>query len=644
MVKDRLKLEPEVQQVFNYMDSGDNFLLGGGAGSGKTYSLVQVINQVLAENPTDRIACITYTNAAVEEIEGRVKSRNLNVSTIHEFLWDNIKSYQIEIKKVLVDLINNEAYKNLKISGEDVNFDYFNDKVIQYKEYTLIKEGIISHDELLIVANLMFREYSKLCDIVKDKFKFIFIDEYQDTNKFVIEIFLDHFKNSNRENNVGFFGDAMQSIYDSGVEDLNDYISGREIQEVKKKQNRRNPRLVIKLANRLRTDGIVQEPSGDINAPNMQGGKVKEGKISFYYTTVEKSLDSFKQSLDWDFTDSKETKELNLTHNLIAPKAGFEELMTIYDGDKILSYKKRITDYIKKNNIETDFSGYSFGRVIDTLLEGKTEEAQQRPILPTATMKNFIDENPDLYERALEYSFDDFKKIYLDKDLLLDDKKEEYDDQLNAGSKRDNLIKHLFKIQDNISLYEKGKYNEFLRKTEFKITSIADKIEIKDIIVHLQNMSNSNIGEVIEFADESGICKKDDKFSSFIERQTYVYDRVKQVKFREFQNLFNYLEGYTPFTTQHKIKGAEFNNVLVVLDNGRWSNYNFEYLLNDNIFESLSSTKKASYPTILNRTRKLFYVCCTRAKENLIVYYHNPSQPLIEKAKSWFGDSNVLKI
>jgi len=48
------------------------------------------------------------------------------------------------------------------------------------------------------------------------------------------------------------------------------------------------------------------------------------------------------------------------------------------------------------------------------------------------------------------------------------------------------------------------------------------------------------------------------------------------LKFETFQNLFKYLEGYTPFSTQHKIKGAEFDDVLVILDNGKWNNYNFE--------------------------------------------------------------------
>lgn len=64
-----LKLEPEVQEVLKHALDGSSFLLSGGAGSGKTYSLVQVIGELLRTDLSAFIACITYTNAAVREIE-----------------------------------------------------------------------------------------------------------------------------------------------------------------------------------------------------------------------------------------------------------------------------------------------------------------------------------------------------------------------------------------------------------------------------------------------------------------------------------------------------------------------------------------------------------------------------------------------
>ena len=107
----------EFLQIMELINSNENFLLSGGAGSGKTYSLVQVIKQVLTSNPTVKVACITYTNAAVKEIEERVNHKNLNVSTIHDFLWDNIKHFQKELKESLIALFNDEDVKQLKIEG-----------------------------------------------------------------------------------------------------------------------------------------------------------------------------------------------------------------------------------------------------------------------------------------------------------------------------------------------------------------------------------------------------------------------------------------------------------------------------------------------------------------------------------------------
>ena len=161
----------EFHQIMELINSNENFLLSGGAGSGKTYSLVQVIKQVLTSNPTVKVACITYTNAAVKEIEERVNHKNLNVSTIHDFLWDNIKHFQKELKESLIALFNDEDVKQLKIEDlTSVPSDYYENREepvsIQYKEYLKLRDGIISHDELLILSEYMFRKYWKLCDIV----------------------------------------------------------------------------------------------------------------------------------------------------------------------------------------------------------------------------------------------------------------------------------------------------------------------------------------------------------------------------------------------------------------------------------------------------------------------------------------------
>jgi len=635
--------QDEFQQIIGHIVNNDNFLLSGGAGSGKTYSLVQVIKQVIADNPISKVACMTYTNAAVKEIEERVNHKNLNVSTIHDFLWDNIKHFQKELKLAIVALANDENATKIKIDDLDnISDDFFDNREepvkIQYKEYLRLKEGIISHDELLVIADYMFENYPKLCDIVKDKYRFIFIDEYQDTHREVVRILLEHFTKSKKHCTIGFFGDAMQSIYDDGIGNINEYKGNEEgkVKEVKKTQNRRSPQKVITLANRLRTDGIIQIPSTDDFAPNMVDGQVKEGKIMFIHST-DGDISRVKQFLSehhgWNFSDAKETKELNLTHNLIADKAGFRTLMDIYDKDSILDFKKRIKDYIKNNGIATDFSANTFGEVVAILQRGKTGR-DLNAVSPTPTMQRFIDANTVLYQTALNYNYAVFSKIYADKDQLVDDKKQDEDDENKKGSQRDSLIRHLFKIQTNITLYANKQYNEFLRITDYKrINRIDDKRVLKQNIEGLINVGDKTIEDVMSDAHEKGICLIDEKLEKFREEKEYIYNRVKDVKYCEFQKLYDYLEGKTPFSTQHKTKGTEFDNVLVILDNGNWNKYNFESLF-----------LGGGTPSVLERTQKIFYVCCTRAKENLAVFYHNPIPNVINQAKVWFEEENVHQI
>lgn len=342
------RLEKEVIQIFELIDDNRNFLLSGGAGSGKTYSLVSVINEIYNRNPIAKIACITYTNAAVHEIENRVLNKKIRISTIHDFLWDNISPFQNELKTTLIESINNPEVKYKNITVELPYNNEFKDGV-KYAEFLRLSDGYISHDEIITLANQMFKKYPKLCDILNNKYDYILVDEYQDTFPEVIEILLVYLSKSKKRSIIGFFGDSMQSIYDDGIGDLNNYIESEIVFEVQKSQNRRNPQSVISLSNKLRIDKLEQVPSEDENAPNMKDGKVKEGTIKFIYGDIL-SMDSIKKKeyfAGWDFSNPKETKELRLTHNLIASNAGFPKLMEIYDKDPFLKLKKEFRFFWK---------------------------------------------------------------------------------------------------------------------------------------------------------------------------------------------------------------------------------------------------------------------------------------------------------
>ena len=83
-----------VDKINECISKNQNFVLQGGAGSGKTESLKQVLEQISENYPDKKVVCITHTNLAVDEIVSRV-GNGYTVSTIHSFLNSFIKNYKI---------------------------------------------------------------------------------------------------------------------------------------------------------------------------------------------------------------------------------------------------------------------------------------------------------------------------------------------------------------------------------------------------------------------------------------------------------------------------------------------------------------------------------------------------------------------
>lgn len=602
----------ELETIFHHIDEKNNFLLSGGAGSGKTYTLMEVIKKVYEQDPSAQVACITFTNIAVNEIKERAPYESLKVATIHDFLWETISSFQANIKDALVTLVQDGT---INYDREESLEEELEEAQIEYKEWRKINKGVISHDEIIVIAEKLFSDHRLLSKIVKDKFDFIFIDEYQDTFQEVIDIVLSHLDQSQGDTIIGLFGDRMQSIYrDNEIEE-------GLTEKIVKKDNRRNPQTVIDLINRLRTDDLVQEKADDDEATNYG----IQGNAIFLYTNSDgfdlEELKETKYFSEFDDGNPAETKELYLVEALIAEKAGFLNLYKIYTKDRIIQYKERIKKEISDQSLDFDEDEPTFGQVIESV--GKDA---------TPTQKKFIDNNPELYEYAKSFPYSDIRRIYLDKDLLIGDKKGA-SSGTSTQKNRDSLIRHLINICECIYLYEESKYNQFIRKTNYKITSIKDKQELKKSIELLSEMKDNSIEDVINEADKLGIWPKDDSFYSFKDKYKYRYDRVLKIKFKEVINLFEYVEAYTPYSTQHNIKGAEFDNVFILLNNGGWYSYNFK-----DLFE------KDGKKSVMERTTKLFYVCCSRAKKNLIVFYQNPSDQVLETASEWFGDDSIHEV
>jgi len=83
-----------------------------------------------------------------------------------------------------------------------------------------------------------------------------------------------------------------------------------------------------------------------------------------------------------------------------------------------------------------------------------------------------------------------------------------------------------------------------------------------------------------------------------------------------------YVNEESPFSTQQGVKGAEFDRVLVVLDDEEGTHFQFSYEKYLGLKELSARDKKTLQDggeTGVERTRRLFYVCCTRARQDLVV-------------------------
>lgn len=628
------RLEKEVIEALEYIKKGENFLLEGGAGSGKTYSLVSLINKIFSDDPSAKIVCITYTNNAVAEILSRVQNDNLQVSTIHEFLWKLISKYQNEIKIVLVSLINDSKETKFRLpndfEGESITLDYFAGVNVDYDEYysmTIKDEKVkISHDHVLIVAEKLFEKYNKLSDILKDTANYIFIDEYQDTSPLVTKILLKHLKKSSKKNVIGFFGDSMQSIYDGSVGDLNEYES--ELKRINKKQNRRNPRSVIEVANKFRNDGIVQVPSTDIDAPNMANGSVIEGTVKFLYSYDHIDFSKIKgKSIfrSWDFTDGEHTRELRLTHKYNAEMAGFKNLYSLYNDDLIVKLFNKIAKKYKLD-IDEDKTFCELVAAYDNGYKGKTILEQIECVESYKT----------IYDELKDKQLDNIKhQMYINKDSLMSYKYNGLHDRYESNSNRDPILRKLDEIEEIVELYNDNKLNEFLKITKFTINSKEDKILLKNIMDALtKDDSCKSIEDILNLAIENSLIKEDDTFKEFISnRGKYLWRRIKDISFKEYRDSIKYLKEYTPICTQHSVKGSEYDNVFLVLESN-WNKYDFKTLFGQ-------GSKSES---VQLRTRKLFYVCITRAKKNLIIYMPNMNEEMLQSVRLYFGENNVLNV
>jgi DNA helicase-2/ATP-dependent DNA helicase PcrA len=104
-------------------------------------------------------------------------------------------------------------------------------------------------------------------------------------------------------------------------------------------------------------------------------------------------------------------------------------------------------------------------------------------------------------------------------------------------------------------------------------------------------------------------------------------------------HLRKFIEEKTPFSTKHGVKGAEFENVLVVFGKG-WNKYNFNQML-EWARGPIPKGKEESF----ERNRNLFYVSCSRPKKRLaLLFTHKLSSEALATISEWFGKDTIRSL
>ncbi|RZT46458.1 DNA helicase-2/ATP-dependent DNA helicase PcrA [Sphingomonas sp. BK036] len=115
--------------------------------------------------------------------------------------------------------------------------------------------------------------------------------------------------------------------------------------------------------------------------------------------------------------------------------------------------------------------------------------------------------------------------------------------------------------------------------------------------------------------------------------------RLRDVSYAELMAVDAFIDGHTPFATKHGVKGAEFENVLVIVGRG-WNKYNFGQML-----EWLDPGPPGDKTASFESNRNLFYVACSRPKRRLALLFTQVlSQAALAKVLDLFGAENVIAL
>ena len=637
-----------IDQCKKCIDEKRSFVLQGGAGSGKTESLKELLIYINQTNPKAKVMCITHTNVAVNEILSRTGNA-FPVSTIHSFLNSLIKDYKKNIHTVIGELFfvpefvvtektedisekdykknEHERYKKLyekyadkhyqttresvaKVVGKrDYDKDpdafnkilndgikFINNKIgedIASKDYSTIgyndtsfdslKDLTFGHDGLLKVFHLLINKYPLLSKMIADRYDYIFIDEYQDTNSDIVCDLIQVSQNSKLT--LCLFGDSMQSIYSDGVGDVDEYI-GDSLISIPKPDNYRCAYEIIKFVNPLRLDGLEQEVAlkrnekGEIETEESRHGFVKvlysisEQKPTSHSSEEDKT--AYQSIIDTLIIKAKEycstAKVLMLTNKAIAEKNHFKKLYKVFD-DRYSDVGDHMEKYLSSIQV------LEFCDICNAYLRGEYNTLIKSIRSNGYAIRSLSDKKAisDLMESIV---YDQNLSIWQAIELAAEKKLIKLSDSC------------INKIRRERAFVEEYSKDEFYKK--FKEQYLAG------------NNTYNKIKDMIDIPSEDVF----DDWKAIYKRERFIEELLSpDLKFIEALNYSKYLDEETEYITMHKTKGSSIQNVIVVMDEFFWNEYKFSSLY--------SPGSDTNADRIIN-SKKLIYVACSRAISGLV--------------------------
>lgn len=639
------KLNDKQREAASYTDGP--LLILAGAGSGKTRVLTYKIAYLLEQNIVKpwEILAITFTNKAAREMKERVLSlveENANdiwLGTFHsicvrilkreihalgytrdfnifdeldktKLIKDILKRMNLDEKQYAPSFIGYEISRAKdEMKGPDkylmeVTGDYRREKVAEiYKVYQndLKKNNAIDFDDIIMLTVQIFLNDSETLKYYQNKFKYILVDEYQDTNKtqFLLISLL-----SASHGNICVVGDESQSIYGFRGADISNILNFEKefpnAKIVKLEENYRSTKVILDAAN-----NVIKNNKSKIEknlwTENEDGKKITYKTLQNEYEEVEYITENID---DICRKEKKTYSDFAILFRTNAQSRVLEEVFLrsgipyrLIGGLKFYSRKeiKDLSSYLKLVHNPND--NIALKRIINE---------PKRGIGETAVLK--------LEQIANEKQISIFEAIKDSNNLV---------GIRSAG----NIIMFRDMIQDIISKKDELKVSELMKEIlkQSGYEEMLTQDDTKENQNRLENLAEY-IGVAMEFENENA----ENGLGEFLDSQALVSDVDKLEEGDEAVTLM----------TMHSAKGLEFPVVFLVG-------------MEDGLFPSKRSIDEDES---VEEERRLCYVGITRAKEQLFLTnaskrtlygsttFTMPSRFLDEIPQELFDDSSIDNI